>query len=106
MRHVAYIAVPKLADERAFYLLDPASLTLPPAEAATMRAAADHAPRLAVEELRPIDLVVCGSVAVNHHGDRIGKGAGYPDLRSRPPPPRHPRATHGHRHDCPLTRGA
>jgi 5-formyltetrahydrofolate cyclo-ligase len=75
-----YMAVPKLADARPFYLLDPASLTLPPAEAATMRAAAAHAPRLAINELRPVDLIVCGSVAVNRHGDRIGKGAGYSDL--------------------------
>jgi 5-formyltetrahydrofolate cyclo-ligase len=45
-----------------------------------MRAAAAHAPRLAIDELQPIDLVVCGSVAVNRSGDRIGKGAGYSDL--------------------------
>jgi 5-formyltetrahydrofolate cyclo-ligase len=45
-----------------------------------MRAAAAHASRLAINELQPIDLVVCGSVAVNRHGDRIGKGAGYSDL--------------------------
>jgi 5-formyltetrahydrofolate cyclo-ligase len=75
-----YMAVPKLADARPFYLLDPATLTLPPAEAATMRAAAAHAPRLAIDELQPIGLVVCGSVAVNRKGDRIGKGAGYSDL--------------------------
>ena len=31
-------------------------------------------------ELQPIDLVVCGSVAVNRAGERIGKGAGYSDL--------------------------
>ena len=75
-----YMAVPKLAEPDPFYLLDPAALTLPPAEAATMRAAAAHAPRLAINELQPIDLVVCGSVAVNRSGDRIGKGAGYSDL--------------------------
>lgn len=77
---LVYMAVPKLADARPFYLLDPETLTLPPDEAATMRAAAEHAPRLAVDELQPIDLVVCGSVAVNRRGDRIGKGAGYSDL--------------------------
>lgn len=75
-----YMAVPKLADARPFYLLDPAALTLPAAEAATMRAAAAHARRLAIDELQPIDLVVCGSVAVSCAGDRIGKGAGYSDL--------------------------
>jgi 5-formyltetrahydrofolate cyclo-ligase len=34
----------------------------------------------AAAQLQPIDLVVCGSVAVNRNGDRIGKGAGYSDL--------------------------
>jgi 5-formyltetrahydrofolate cyclo-ligase len=31
-------------------------------------------------DMRPVDLVVCGSVAVNSHGVRLGKGAGYSDL--------------------------
>ena len=30
--------------------------------------------------MRPIDIVICGSVAVNRSGARIGKGAGYSDL--------------------------
>jgi 5-formyltetrahydrofolate cyclo-ligase len=30
--------------------------------------------------MRPIDLIVCGSVAVNEHGERLGKGAGYSDI--------------------------
>jgi 5-formyltetrahydrofolate cyclo-ligase len=42
--------------------------------------AKQHAPRVGVEEMRPIDMVVCGSVAVNRSGARIGKGAGYSDL--------------------------
>lgn len=28
----------------------------------------------------PVDLIVCGTVAVNRHGVRIGKGAGYSDI--------------------------
>jgi 5-formyltetrahydrofolate cyclo-ligase len=75
-----YMAVPKLAEAEPFYLLDPTALALPPTEAATMRAAATHAPRLGIDEMQPINLVVCGSVAVNRNGDRIGKGAGYSDL--------------------------
>ena len=31
-------------------------------------------------ELRPVDLVVCGSVAVNREGARVGKGGGFSDL--------------------------
>ena len=30
--------------------------------------------------MRPIDLIVVGSVAVNDRGARLGKGAGYADL--------------------------
>jgi 5-formyltetrahydrofolate cyclo-ligase len=30
--------------------------------------------------MRPVDMVVCGSVAVNGDGTRLGKGAGYSDL--------------------------
>jgi 5-formyltetrahydrofolate cyclo-ligase len=33
-----------------------------------------------VNEMRPIDLIVCGSVAVNRQGVRLGKGAGYSDI--------------------------
>ena len=31
-------------------------------------------------ELQPVDLVVCGSVAVNRQGARVGKGGGFSDL--------------------------
>ncbi|MEU5437690.1 5-formyltetrahydrofolate cyclo-ligase [Streptomyces sp. NPDC020719] len=75
-----YMAVPKLADARPFYLLDPAALTVPPTEAASSKAAASVAPKVGVEALRPVDMVVVGSVAVNRAGVRIGKGAGYSDL--------------------------
>lgn len=75
-----YMAVPKLATPKPFYLLDPAALTLPPAEAATSRTAATIAPTVEVDALRPLDLIVLGSVAVNRDGARIGKGAGYSDI--------------------------
>ncbi|MGW0789797.1 5-formyltetrahydrofolate cyclo-ligase [Streptomyces sp. NPDC002911] len=75
-----YMAVPKLATLKPFYLLDPANLTVPPAEAAASRTAAATAPTVEVDALRPLDLIVLGSVAVNHDGARIGKGAGYSDL--------------------------
>lgn len=77
---LVYMAVPKLAELRPFYLLDPARLTRPPGEAASSRVAARDAPKVFISELRPIDLVICGSVAVNRRGERIGKGAGYSDL--------------------------
>jgi 5-formyltetrahydrofolate cyclo-ligase len=35
---------------------------------------------VSLEEVRKIDLIVCGSVAVNREGARVGKGGGYSDL--------------------------
>lgn len=75
-----YMAVPKLADDLPFYLLDPASLAVPPAEAASREEAARAARKISVAQMRPVDLVICGSVAVNRDGARLGKGAGYSDI--------------------------
>ncbi len=77
---LVYMAVPKLAEAQPFYLLDPATLTVPPAEAASSKVAASVARKIAVKEMQPVDLIVCGSVAVNRHGVRLGKGAGYSDI--------------------------
>ena len=75
-----YMAVPKLAGDLPFYLLDPASLAVPPAVAASREGAARTARKISVTQMRPVDLVVCGSVAVNRDGARLGKGAGYSDI--------------------------
>ncbi|WP_329220021.1 5-formyltetrahydrofolate cyclo-ligase [Streptomyces microflavus] len=75
-----YMAVPKLATLKPFYLLDPTTLTVPPIEAAQSRVAAAIAPTVEVDALRPLDLIILGSVAVNRDGARIGKGAGYSDI--------------------------
>jgi 5-formyltetrahydrofolate cyclo-ligase len=77
---LVYMAVPKLAKQHPFYLLDPAALPVPPEVAASSHGAAEVAPNVGVDGLRPIDLVICGSVAVNRAGVRLGKGAGYSDL--------------------------
>ncbi len=77
---LVYMAVPKLAEAQPFYLLDPATLTVPAIEAASSRVAAITAHRVDVEEMQPVDLIVCGSVAVNREGVRLGKGAGYSDI--------------------------
>jgi 5-formyltetrahydrofolate cyclo-ligase len=74
------MAVPKMASIQPFYLLDPETLSIPPEEAAEKKGAAQVARRVGVDEVQPIDIVVCGSVAVNRSGARIGKGAGYSDL--------------------------
>jgi 5-formyltetrahydrofolate cyclo-ligase len=76
---VLYMAMPRLADELPFYLLDPELLSTPPWEAATKEDAASAGRKVAATELPSVDLVVCGSVAVNRQGARIGKG-GFSDL--------------------------
>jgi 5-formyltetrahydrofolate cyclo-ligase len=77
---LVYMAAPKLAAPEPFYLLDPRKLPLPAAEAADRTVAARIAPSISVKEMRAIDLIVCGSVAVNERGARLGKGAGYSDI--------------------------
>lgn len=77
---LVYMAVPKLAEKLPFYVLDPASLPIPPEEAASKDVAARVAPKVGLEQMQPVDLIVCGSVAVNRRGVRLGKGAGYSDI--------------------------
>ncbi|NKY96736.1 5-formyltetrahydrofolate cyclo-ligase [Nocardiopsis alborubida] len=74
-----YMAVPRLASLQPFYSLDLA-LGVPGRVSATKAWAAEHAPRVTVPQMRPVDVVVCGSVAVNSAGIRLGKGAGYSDI--------------------------
>ncbi|WP_406036514.1 5-formyltetrahydrofolate cyclo-ligase [Micromonospora sp. NBC_00898] len=76
-----YMAVPRLATPKPFYLLDPTVLTAPFEAAATSTGAPDIAPTVGPDDMRPVDLIVCGSVAVSRpDGVRVGKGAGYSDL--------------------------
>ena len=75
-----YMAVPRLAADPPFCELDPASLPVSAAEAASREGAEKVARRVGPGQMRPVDMVVCGSVAVNRDGVRLGKGAGYSDL--------------------------
>ncbi|MEU9044474.1 MULTISPECIES: 5-formyltetrahydrofolate cyclo-ligase [unclassified Kitasatospora] len=79
---VVYMAVPRLAAEAPFYVLDPARLSVPPAVAANRRKVPTLTSAADVDELAPVDLVVLGSVAVDPTGARIGKGAGYSDIEA------------------------
>jgi 5-formyltetrahydrofolate cyclo-ligase len=74
------MAVPRLRDRRPFILLDPKALSVPPRKAASISGAARHGRPVPIGRMRPVDLVVCGSVAVNRRGQRVGKGGGYSDL--------------------------
>ena len=60
--------------------LDPEHLSIDPWEAATKEGAAKAGRKVAAMELPSVDLVVCGSVAVNRQGARVGKGGGFSDL--------------------------
>jgi 5-formyltetrahydrofolate cyclo-ligase len=66
-----YMAVPRLAEDRPFVRVagDP-----------TIKKALAEGVPVRAEDLGHVDLVVCGTVAVNHAGVRVGKGGGYSDL--------------------------
>jgi 5-formyltetrahydrofolate cyclo-ligase len=68
------MAVPKMANIEPFYRLDD------PARTTDADRATDSVPTVRIEEVEPIDIAICGSVAVNRTGARLGKGAGYADL--------------------------
>ena len=77
---VLYMAVPRLRDQRCFVELDPAKMETTPAQASTISGASRFGRPVYVEEMRLVDLVISGSVAVNRQGVRIGKGGGFADL--------------------------
>ena len=75
-----FMAVPRLAEPHPFLRLDPAALGEEPERYADRTAAAQKVRPTRVDDMPVIDLIVCGSVAVNPEGVRIGKGAGYADI--------------------------
>jgi 5-formyltetrahydrofolate cyclo-ligase len=78
-----FMAVPRLATERPFLALEPERLDaagVSARAASTIDGAARHGRPVAPGEMPPIDLVLCGSVAVTRDGARVGKGGGYSDL--------------------------
>jgi 5-formyltetrahydrofolate cyclo-ligase len=75
------MAVPRLRDPHPFRLLDARKLSAKQVrEAATIKGAMKHGRVVAEEDLPDIDFVLCGSVAVNLSGARVGKGGGFSDL--------------------------
>lgn len=75
-----YMAVPRLAEAKPFFLLDPARLTGSPRQASSIKGASRSAMHVDVSDLEPVDLVVAGCVAVGEDGARLGKGGGFSDL--------------------------
>lgn len=75
-----YMAVPRLAEDDPFFLLDPDHLADTPRRASSIKGASGSARTVPVERLEPVDLVVTGCVAVTEDGVRLGKGGGFADL--------------------------
>jgi len=75
-----YMAVPRLRQLECFLELEPQRLGTMASRAATIGGAFRYGRPVHPRDLPPIDLVVCGSVAVDRQGGRIGKGGGYSDL--------------------------
>jgi len=78
---VCYFAQPRLRDERPFLRLDPTEI--PPDErdrAPTVSHVDGYATPVGPEAVPGLDLILCGSVAVDERGGRVGKGEGFSDL--------------------------
>ncbi|MFX0114151.1 MAG: 5-formyltetrahydrofolate cyclo-ligase [Candidatus Hodarchaeota archaeon] len=73
-----YMAVPRLRAVKCFLRVQ-----IPPKlakKAASIKGAFQLGKPMHPGEMKPVDLVIMGSVAVNPQGERIGKGGGYGDL--------------------------
>jgi 5-formyltetrahydrofolate cyclo-ligase len=77
---ILYMAVPRLRADKPFIELDSKKLKCSPYVASSIKGASQYGRPVTLEQVRRIDLIVCGSVAVNRRGARVGKGGGYSDL--------------------------
>ena len=77
---VLYMAVPRLRSGKPFIELDPKQIKGSAYAASSIKGAAQYGRPVSLEQVKEIDLIVCGSVAVNRGGARVGKGGGYSDL--------------------------
>jgi 5-formyltetrahydrofolate cyclo-ligase len=75
-----FMAVPRLAEPEPFFLLDPEQLAGSAREASSIKGASKSARPVGLDELKPVDIVVAGTVAAGLDGARLGKGGGFSDL--------------------------
>jgi 5-formyltetrahydrofolate cyclo-ligase len=75
-----YMPVPRLRSEKPFIELDPKKLSASPFVLSSIKGASKYGKPVSLAEMKEIDLIVCGSVAVNNKGARAGKGGGFSDL--------------------------
>ncbi|MGB7950245.1 MAG: 5-formyltetrahydrofolate cyclo-ligase [Candidatus Binatia bacterium] len=77
---IIYMAVPRLQSAKPFIELDPNKLKCSAYVASSIKGATKFGRLVGLKEVGKIDLIICGSVAVNRKGARVGKGGGYSDL--------------------------
>jgi 5-formyltetrahydrofolate cyclo-ligase len=77
---MVYMAVPRLRELECFIELDPSRLGRNIKQAASIEGAFRFGRSVLPDNMKQIDLIVCGTVAVSLDGARIGKGGGYSDL--------------------------
>lgn len=79
-----YMPVPEFGTgELPWVLLDPATLERDGVQfelAATSQGAVSVGQKLGFEDMMPLDIAVCGCIAVTRSGGRTGKGGGFADL--------------------------
>ncbi len=77
---ILYMAVPRLHSPKPFIELNPTKLKVSAYSASSIKGASRYGRPVTLDKIKKIDLIICGSVAVNRTGARIGKGGGYSDL--------------------------
>jgi 5-formyltetrahydrofolate cyclo-ligase len=77
---MVYMAVPRLRELECFIELDPSRLGRNMKQAASIEGAFRFGRSVLPDNMKQVDLIVCGTVAVSLDGARIGKGGGYSDL--------------------------
>jgi len=77
---IVYMAVPRLRELKCFIELDPSRIGKQITQASSIEGAFRFGRPVRPEDMRRIDLIVCGTVAASPRGARIGKGGGYSDL--------------------------
>ncbi len=75
---IVYMAVPRLRKEKCFLQLN--SKGISSERAVTIKGAFAYGKEVFPWEMKKVDMLIVGSVAVNKEGARIGKGGGYSDL--------------------------
>jgi 5-formyltetrahydrofolate cyclo-ligase len=78
-----YTPIPNLTDDFPFVELDPEDLSrrnISFADAARAEVFVEIGRRVRFQDMRPMDVLVVGCVAVTRSGGRTGKGAGFADL--------------------------